>query len=253
MSMSDLRDMTNNGNSDIAIKKNELKNFLEKYFRTLFNFICQKVKTKKVCLFLFTQCKWYYQYNSFIRLFNSFIKAAAVVFRKTLLKVDLGLDDRSFDPKELREFLTKTQIQGILLTLTASYFWKELFHDKEEGYLESSRDQDNKMTLRMKAIFQFMFYQVTHGRTKIPLHILYAHTIYKQCYGRELITTFNKQCCSVSCKSMKNIRIDLEKFTILKNERIEDGVPWLIHFITSCFTNAVFDNFFKKTSDFHHY
>lgn len=43
MSMSDLRDMTNNGNSDIAIKKNELKNFLEKYFRTLFNFICQKV------------------------------------------------------------------------------------------------------------------------------------------------------------------------------------------------------------------
>lgn len=122
MSMSDLRDMTNNGNSDIAIKKNELNNFLEKYFRTLFNFICQKVKTKKVCLFLFTQCKWYYQYNSFIRLFNSFIKAAAVVFRKTLLKVDLGLDYRSCDPKELREFLTKTQIQGILLTLTASYF-----------------------------------------------------------------------------------------------------------------------------------
>lgn len=133
------------------------------------------------CLFLFTQCKWYYQYNSFIRLLNSFIKAAAVVFRKTLLKVDLGLDDRSCDPKELREFLTETQIQGILLTLTASYFWKKLFHDKEEDYLESSRDQDNKMTLRMKAIFQFMFYQVTHGRTKIPLHILYAHTIYKKC------------------------------------------------------------------------
>ena len=64
--------------------------------------------------------------------------------------------------------------------------------------------------------------------------------IYKRCKSLELITSFNKQSCFVSYKTLKQHRADLAKYAILKSS--ETGVPILSHFSPSVFTIA-FDNF----------
>ena len=93
----------------------------------------------------------------------------------------------------------------------------------------------------MKAIFQILFYQVVHGRKNSPLHILNAHAVYEHFRSRELITTFNRQGCSVSYKTMKTMRADIAKYTILMSK--DDHVPLPSHFSKSSFTIAAFDNF----------
>ena len=45
MSITDLRNMINNDNSEIDMKNIELKAFLERNLSTLFNYVYQKVKT----------------------------------------------------------------------------------------------------------------------------------------------------------------------------------------------------------------
>ena len=99
-----------------------------------------------------------------------------------------------------------------------------LFDENEEDYHKNSNDQHKSLNLKMKAIFQILFYQVVHGRKNTPLHILNAH-VYKHCRSRELITAFNRQGCSVSYKTMKTMRTDIAKYTILKSRDDSSKLP----------------------------
>ena len=116
-----------------------------------------------------------------------------------------------------------------------------LFDEDEEDYHENSNDQHKRLNLKMKAVSQILFYQVIYGHKNTPLHILNAHAVYEHCRSRELKTSFNKQGCSVSYKTMKTMRADIAKYTILKSK--DDHVPSPSHFSKSSFTVAAFDNF----------
>ena len=115
------------------------------------------------------------------------------------------------------------------------------FDKEEDDYSENSSDQHKRVYLRMKNLFQNLYYQVFQGRKSTPLHILNAHVIYEHCQSRELITAFKRQCCSVDFKTMKTLRSDIAKHTILKSK--DDNVPLPGHFSASYFTIAAFDNF----------
>ena len=45
----------------------------------------------------------------------------------------------------------------------------------EQGNEEET--QDSFLMTRMKSLFQIMYYNVTKGRNKLPLHVMNAHTI----------------------------------------------------------------------------
>ena len=122
------------------------------------------------------------------------VKNTAEHIRKVLLNVDFGLEDRFCDAQELKNSYSNTQIPDVLLTFLASLFnvnrtmlMKEsleedeicLFDEDEEDYHENSNDQHKRLNLKMKAIFQILFYQVVHGRKNIPLYILNAHAVYE--------------------------------------------------------------------------
>ena len=88
-----------------------------------------------------------------------------------------------------------------------------------------------------------------------------ALAIYERCKSRELITSFNKQSCSISYNTMKRHRADLAKYAVLKAS--QTGVPIPSHFSSSAFTMAAFGNFehndrsslsgTKHTHDISHY
>ena len=108
--------------------------------------------------------------------------------------------------------------------------------EEEDDYNESSSNKHKIINLRIKAIFQILHYQVVHGRKNTPLHTLNAHAIYEHCRNGELITEFTRQCCSVSYKTMRIMRSDRAKYTILKGK--DDNAPLPSHFSASSFTLA---------------
>ena len=108
--------------------------------------------------------------------------------------------------------------------------------EEEDDYNESSSNKHKIINLRIKAIFQILHYQVVHGRKNTPLHTLNAHAIYEHCRNGELITAFTRQCCSVSYKTMRIMRSDIAKYTILKGK--DDNAPLPSHFSASSFTLA---------------
>ena len=115
------------------------------------------------------------------------------------------------------------------------------FDEDKEDYHENSNEQHKRLNLKMKGIFQILFYQAVHGRKNTPLHILNVYAVYEHCRSRELITAFNRQGCSVSYKTMKTMRADIAKHTILKSQ--DHHVPLPSNFSKSSFTIAAFDNF----------
>ena len=68
-----------------------------------------------------------------------------------------------------------------------------LFDEGEEDY-----EQRKRLNLKMKVIFQILFYQAVHGRKNTPLYILNVYAVYEHFRSRELTTAFNRQGCSVS-------------------------------------------------------
>ena len=245
--------MINNENPETEMKNNELKAFLEEELQTNIQFCLPESKNKSQ-----------FVYSSSISVKHAInklysidcVKNAAEHVRKVLLNVDFGLEDKFCDAQELKDSHSNTQIQDVLLSFFATLFninqtmlMKEsleedetsLYDDDEEDYLiENGQNQNQKPNLKMKAIFQILFYQVPHGRKNTPLHILNAHAIYEHC-SRELITAFNRQGCSVSYKTMKSMRADIAKYTILKSKDVH--VPLPSHFSKPSFTIAAFGNF----------
>ena len=86
-----------------------------------------------------------------------------------------------------------------------------------------------------------MYYQVTYGKHKTPLHVMNAYAIYEKCRSRELITAFDKQGTCISYKSIKTQRSNLAKFTVYENLSMD--VPLPSFFETQNFTLAAMDNF----------
>ena len=95
--------------------------------------------------------------------------------------------------------------------------------------------------MKVKSLFQIMYYQVTHGKHKTPLHVMNAHAIYEKCRSRELTTAVNKQGTCVSYKSMKTQLSNLAKFTVYESLSLD--VPLPSHFETENFSLAAMDNF----------
>ena len=92
-----------------------------------------------------------------------------------------------------------------------------------------------------------MYYHVTKGRKKTPLHVMNVHTIYELCRSSELITSFKRQSTCISYKAMKELRKDLAKHTVLQSS--EFHVPQSSHFDKNCFMLAMdkFDNADKNS------
>ena len=92
----------------------------------------------------------------------------------------------------------------------------------------------------MKPLFQILYYQVIHVSKNMPLHILNGLAIFEHYPSPELVAAFNRQCCSVSFKTIKIMRSDIAKYIILKSK--DDNVP-LPNQFNALFTIAAFENF----------
>ena len=179
------------------------------------------------------------------------VKSAAKLIRKALLEVNFNLDDSFCDAHDLSQSWRKTKIPDVLLTFFSVLMNRsrvKLIEDDceidecvNEYNLDDEENDKHQSSMKVKSLFQIMYYHATHDRHKTPMHVMNAHTIYEKCRSKKLITTFNKQCMCINYKSMKIQRSNLAKFTVLQSLPAE--VPLPSHFDRKSFTIAAFDNF----------
>lgn len=94
--------------------------------------------------------------------------------------------------------------------------------------------------LRVKAIFQSMFYTYHNGTKRTPLHVATGLSVHSTCKSRLLITSLNRTGVSISYDEIQRIRSNLASFTAAESK---NHVPLPSHFDRSLFTTAAFDNF----------
>ena len=142
------------------------------------------------------------------------VNSAASTIRETLLNVDFKSDDVFCDAQELKESCKATKVPDVLLTFFSALLNQSreklirgecesdnIFDEHSFYELEDEEDQRHQFFLKVKSLFQIMYYQVTHGKHKTPLHAMNTHATYEKCRNRELSTVFNKQATCISCKS----------------------------------------------------
>ena len=110
------------------------------------------------------------------------VKTAASEIRKALLDVDFGLDDKFCDDQET---LGKQHVPDTLLSFFATLFNKNktslLKQDRDlqiDDPLQDFADDIEDELLKIKSLFQILYYHITRGSKKTPLQLINAHAIY---------------------------------------------------------------------------
>ena len=161
------------------------------------------------------------------------VKTAAIEIRKSLPGVNFELENSFCDAHQLKQSWKETKIPDVLLSFFAALFnvcstklmRNEITSDIDDCIFEDclveegneEEGQDSLLMTRTKSLFQILYYHVTKGRKKIPLHVMNAHAIYERCRSRELTTSFNRQSICISYKVMKKLRKNLAIDTVLQN------------------------------------
>ena len=91
-------------------------------------------------------------------------------------------------------------------------------HD-ESNILDNDKNfwQTFDMPLKIKSLFQLIYYNIHNGKKKLPLHIMSSSAIYEKCKSREPLTFFNRLGLCTSYKEAKLHRNNLTKLAISKS------------------------------------
>ena len=119
------------------------------------------------------------------------------------------------------------------------------FFEIDEGWDDISdtafTSQQAAKAIKIKSLYQIMYYILHNGRKNTPLHIMTGHNVYDTCKSRELITTLNRVGVSTSYNEVRRARSNLANFCFTSSEN--SNVPIPRHFVSDKFTLAQMDNF----------
>ena len=143
------------------------------------------------------------------------VKDTAEMIKSALKTAEFGLDGRFCDAQELSHSWKNSAIPDCLILFFSSLFnipqaalmkncmQKDLDIESdnndnieeeeeedisEDSMLGLSRSQVAK-SIKIKSLYQIMFYILHNGRKKTPLHTMTGHNVYDRSKSRELITT----------------------------------------------------------------
>ena len=103
--------------------------------------------------------------------------------------------------------IVMTKVRVTIVTLLFQMMMKVLDDDKNVW-------QTFDIPLKIKSLFQLIYYNIHNGKKKTPLHIMNSKAIYQKCKSRELLTSFNLLGLCTSRKETKLHRNNLAKLAI---------------------------------------
>ena len=118
---------------------------------------------------------------------------------------------------------------------------KDYYNEDDEIGKTKTHENDVLKPIKIRPLFQIMFYNFHNGNKQTPLHVIHLVEIYERCKSREFITSLNGSGLCISYASMNKHRNHLAKFAIANSSGF--GLLSLSHFSPSAFTMSAFDNF----------
>ena len=183
------------------------------------------------------------------------VKDTARMIRQSLNTVEFGLDDKFGDAEELASSWNRCELPDILIS-----FFATLFNIPQAILIKSFLDSDNifecddedlddapfaspqtARAVKVKSLYQMVYYILHNGKKKTPLHVMIGHHTYDKCKSREVITSLNRVGVSTSYNEVRRARSNLANYCFEKSE--ENSVPIPSHFVNDEFTLAQMDNF----------
>ena len=115
-------------------------------------------------------------------------------------------------------------------------------NDDEINVLDDDKNvsQTFDIPLKIKSLFQLIYYNIHKGKKKTPLRLMNSSAIFEKCKSRELLTSFNGLGLCTSYKETKLHRNNLAKFDISRSNGT--GITLPTHFSKSQFTIAAMDS-----------
>ena len=227
--------------SELTIKYSKIKSCLIEHFDDKIAFVYQKVRNKSQ-IFYTTNAKAienYYNKNS--------IKECANILSDAMKNVNFNLNDKFCDECDLRLAWENIDIPDSFVSFFSTFFnfkMKNIYSEEENNDPSSSR---NDVTLlRIKALFQIMYFLKYKGPQKTPLHILLGLFIHQTTRSKSAITTLNHLGLSISYDHILRIRTCLACYTEMS---CENCMPLPSHFNPNNYTTAAFDNFDHNDSN----
>ena len=244
ISLSKLRDMLNQ-NEEVVFNNSEIKLFITKFFGDSIQMCYSEQKNEP--MFMYSSKIDIQDVIDKLRSLDG-IKIAAQKLTKSLLSFDFELSDIFCDAGELKEAWENKSMPDEFLTFFAELFNIKKFSDDsdkedDDKNIKQSKSEQLKI-LKIKSLFQIMYYNLHYGGQSTPFHIMNAHAIYEKCRSKEIITQQNRLGLSVSYNTTQKYRSNLAKHAMLKSS--ENNVPLPSHFSKEMFTVGAFDNFDHK-------
>lgn len=194
------------------------------------------------------------------------ITECAKSLRATILKEDFDLQDKFCDSTDLKESWSNMKIPETFVSFFAALF--DISHSKfsqslefydmkegdEEGVEEEEDDNEPDMSmadetedkpiprlriLKIKSLYQIMYYIVHAGKKKTPLHMMTAISVHAISKSASLVKMLNRTGLSISYDEVQRCRTALASYTV---ESSQGKVPIPAHFDLSKFTTIAFDN-----------
>ena len=96
---------------------------------------------------------------------------------------------------------------------------KDYYNDDDEIGKTETYENDVLKSMKIRPLFQIMFYNFHNGNKQTPLHVINLVEIYDRCKSREFITSLNGSGLYISYASMKKRRNRLAKFAVANSSR----------------------------------
>ena len=247
--LSEIRDTLNEKYGDSFISNKEVKLFVIEHFGEDIQFICSKRKNES--MILFSSVEDVVQKMKSIDIVNDTTR----MIQQSLNTAEFGLDDKFGDAEELASSWNRCELPDILISFFATLFnipqaiLIKSFLDSDNIFECDDEDLDDALfaspqtarAVKVKSLYQMVYYILHNCKKKTPLHVMMGHHIYDKCKSREVITSLNRVGVSTSYNEVRRARSNLANYCFEKSE--ENSVPIPSHFVTDEFTLAQMDNF----------
>ncbi|KAJ8679187.1 hypothetical protein QAD02_014974 [Eretmocerus hayati] len=173
---------------------------------------------------------------------KNILKESGILVRELMREVDFGLEDRFNDVADLQHSYENTSIPDGMVALFSGMFnipENKLCDDEIVPHGTSQEALDRKK-LKIKSLFQTMFFILKNGREKTPLQVMNGIALHATCKSKTLIDSLNHLGLSISYDEILRIRNGLALYTLELNAR---GIPLPNHLKRFIFTVLAFDNF----------
>lgn len=209
----------------MSVKNAVIKSCLINYFGENICFIYPKQKNRSL---LFRYIKDNLQPEKLSS--DEVITQCANILKKALTKTNFDLEDQFCDETDIKSAFNNMDIpKPIALFLSKLFDCTEQDLQKGTDVEEISQTAKAIRLLRIKSMYQVMYFIKQSGMKKTPLHTLISLFVYNTTKSKNIISTLNRLGLAISYDEVLRIRTRLALYTIKFSESY---VPLPSHFET---------------------